>query len=103
MPDAKPPLSVTVYYASTTGTAARFAEQLTAQIFALRVGGWRVAVRAVNAAVASPEALEAEAGAAIFLLPTWSGGAPPPSAAALCAHVRELATCVVAAERQPAA
>ena len=91
-------LRVRLLYATTTGTAARLADALRKRAFALRAGGWHVALDALDLAAdpgAWEEGLEAAAAAGdalVILLPTWTGGAPPPGAAPLCARAAELAS-----------
>jgi flavodoxin len=86
-------MPVKVLYATTTGTAARLAERLRRTVFALNVSGYHMDVTAVNLAECDPEALERDKAVPhIILLPTWTDGAPPPTAAGFYEHVRDLAT-----------
>jgi hypothetical protein len=64
--------------------------RLQREAFALREAGFFVAPRLVDLAGYNVEALEEERGLLVLLLPTWTGGAPPPAGASLHAHLREL-------------
>ena len=90
-------LPVTLVYATTTGTARRFAETLQKELFAMGLAGFWFRTQLVDAAGLSLDAVDAllddaGGGALVVLLPTWTGGEPPAAAALLCGHVRDLAT-----------
>jgi wyosine [tRNA(Phe)-imidazoG37] synthetase (radical SAM superfamily)/flavodoxin len=87
-----PTLLVKVIYATTTGTAARYAETLRREAFAMNLSGFHLEVTRVNAATYDFETSLEKESLLVFLMPTWEGGVPPASATMLCEYIREMAT-----------
>jgi flavodoxin len=83
-------LPVKVIFATTTGTAQRYADLLRKEAFAMHVSGFHFEVTCVNAANYIMDDIEKER-LVVFLLPTWTGGVPAASAKMLCDHVADMA------------
>ncbi len=84
-------LPVRVLYSTTTGTARRFAEQIRREAFAFNVSGFHFNVQVTDLADYNAENLSDEK-LVVILMPTYSGGVPPPSGVDLVSHLRDLST-----------
>jgi len=84
-------LKLTILYASTTGSARRYAAELQKALFALNVAGFHFDVAAEKLSDFNAERLEDER-LLLVLLPTWTGGTPPESARAFLHYLRDVST-----------
>jgi flavodoxin len=90
-------LPVRIVYATTGGTARRYAEALRKELFAMGLSGFWFDVQLVDAGELTMDGVDAlleggRDGATLFLLPTWSGGVPPDSGRLLADAVNDQAT-----------
>lgn len=84
-------LPVQILYATKTGTARRFAEDIRREAFAFNVSGFHFAVTATDLAQYNVENMVDER-LVIVLLPTYTGGTPPPTGVGLMEHLRDMLT-----------
>ena len=85
--DEEPTLRIC--YGTQTGTAQKFATSLQKDVFALRVSDVGYATELTDMAGYDQDNLELEQ-VVVFVLSTWTGGAPPESAATFCAWVEDM-------------
>jgi flavodoxin len=84
-------LPVKILFSSTTGTARSYAKRMERELFAMHVSGFHFRVSVADLATYDVDQLEQET-LLLVLLPTWTGGVAPPSAAPFVAHLADLAT-----------
>ena len=80
--------TIRICYGTETGTAKGFAASIEKDVFALRVSDIRYASELTDLKEYDQDNLELEQ-VAVFVLSTWSGGAPPASAATFCDWVED--------------